>query len=72
MPAPLAGVGWQTCNDFSLGVELEGTGDTPFTDAQYARLGELAHTRRQPAGIVEMTGHEHILRRGAKRPWPLV
>lgn len=29
------------CNDFSIGVELEGTDDTPYADAQYARLLEL-------------------------------
>src|SRR6185436_4536593 len=29
------------CNDFSIGVELEGTGATPFTEAQYARLVEV-------------------------------
>ena len=28
-------------NDFSLGVELEGTDDQPFTDAQYVQLTEL-------------------------------
>ncbi len=52
--------GRQTCNDFSLGVELEGTGDTLFTDAQYVRLGELARTLAAALPIVEMTGHEHI------------
>jgi len=33
--------GRDNCNDFSLGVELEGTDDLPYTDAQYARLAEL-------------------------------
>ncbi|WP_341782100.1 1,6-anhydro-N-acetylmuramyl-L-alanine amidase AmpD [Ectopseudomonas mendocina] len=40
-----AGVSWfdgrDNCNDFSLGVELEGTDDLPYSDAQYARLAEL-------------------------------
>src|SRR5690606_1571897 len=27
-----------SCNDFSLGVELEGTDDITFSDAQYDRL----------------------------------
>ena len=40
-----AGISWfegrDNCNDFSLGVELEGTDDLPYTDAQYARLAEL-------------------------------
>jgi N-acetyl-anhydromuramoyl-L-alanine amidase len=30
------------CNDFSIGIELEGTDDTPYTDAQYERLAALA------------------------------
>jgi AmpD protein len=29
------------CNDFSVGVELEGTDDIAYTDAQYAQLVEL-------------------------------
>ena len=30
------------CNDFSIGIELEGTDDTPYTDAQYDALATLA------------------------------
>lgn len=30
------------CNDFSIGVELEGTDGTPYTDAQYTQLAALA------------------------------
>jgi len=30
--------GRSACNDFSIGVELEGTDDTPYTDAQYEQL----------------------------------
>jgi N-acetyl-anhydromuramoyl-L-alanine amidase len=33
--------GRSACNDFSIGVELEGTDDTPYTDAQYAALAAL-------------------------------
>ena len=33
--------GWERCNDFSLGVELEGDDNTPFTDAQYSQLNAL-------------------------------
>ena len=33
--------GRNNCNDFSLGIELEGTDDKPYTDAQYLRLSEL-------------------------------
>jgi AmpD protein len=34
--------GRPACNDFSIGVELEGTDDTPYTDPQYAQLAALA------------------------------
>jgi N-acetyl-anhydromuramoyl-L-alanine amidase len=34
--------GRPACNDFSIGVELEGTDDTPYTDAQYRGLAALA------------------------------
>jgi N-acetyl-anhydromuramoyl-L-alanine amidase len=30
------------CNDFSIGAELEGTDDTPYTDSQYTQLAALA------------------------------
>lgn len=29
------------CNDFSIGIELEGTDDTAYEDAQYTRLAEV-------------------------------
>jgi AmpD protein len=34
--------GRSACNDFSVGVELEGTDDTPYTEVQYQRLAALA------------------------------
>lgn len=33
--------GREVCNDFSIGIELEGTDSTAFTDAQYAQLSAL-------------------------------
>jgi AmpD protein len=33
--------GRERCNDFSIGIELEGTDDLPFTDAQYEQLGRV-------------------------------
>lgn len=35
------------CNDFSIGVELEGTDDVAYEDAQYERLIELAGLLRR-------------------------
>jgi N-acetyl-anhydromuramoyl-L-alanine amidase len=34
--------GRSSCNDFSIGIELEGTNETPYTDAQYRALVALA------------------------------
>ena len=33
--------GRERCNDFSIGIELEGSDDTSFTDAQYRMLAAL-------------------------------
>jgi AmpD protein len=34
--------GREKCNDFSIGVEIEGTDERPYTQRQYARLRRLA------------------------------
>ncbi len=53
-------------NAFSIGIELVGTQDSGFSDAQYAALIELCRAigerRRAPLRIV---GHEHIAGRRA-------
>ena len=33
--------GRERCNDFSIGIELEGTEYVPYTDAQYEQLGKV-------------------------------
>lgn len=33
--------GRERCNDFSIGIELEGTDDTPYEPCQYRRLAEV-------------------------------
>lgn len=33
--------GREKCNDFAIGIELEGSNEQPFTDAQYAALHDL-------------------------------
>lgn len=58
--------GWkgrQGCNQFSLGIELEGTWHQPYTDAQYSALIDLCaalclrYPSLSPDGIV---GHQEI------------
>ena len=35
--------GQGNCNDFSIGIELEGTDEMPYSDVQYSALLELSH-----------------------------
>ncbi len=35
--------GEEECNDFSIGIELEGTDDVPYTEDQYRQLADLTH-----------------------------
>ena len=49
--------GRERCNDFSIGVELEGTDDTPYTDAQYAALNGLLAVLRAAYPIAGLAGH---------------
>jgi AmpD protein len=54
---------WQErecCNDFSIGIELEGTDDQPFTDAQYATLAPLVQLLKQAYPIRAVVGHSDI------------
>lgn len=50
----------ERCNDFSLGVELEGTDTLPYTDAQYTSLAKLARVLRARYPLRAAWGHEHI------------
>ena len=55
--------GRERCNDFSIGVELEGSDQQPFTERQYRRLvavtrALLAHYPR--LNLARITGHSDI------------
>ncbi len=52
--------GREKCNDFSVGIELEGTDDRPFTDAQYARLAQLTRALKNAYPITAIAGHADI------------
>lgn len=55
--------GRENCNDFSVGVELEGTDDVPYTDIQYRRLADIAAAlvREFPAITAErIAGHADV------------
>ena len=48
------------CNDFSVGVELEGSDNVAFTPVQYAVLAELAAALQKRYPLRDIQGHEHI------------
>ncbi|HEX8964371.1 MAG TPA: 1,6-anhydro-N-acetylmuramyl-L-alanine amidase AmpD [Rhodocyclaceae bacterium] len=52
--------GRERCNDFSIGIELEGCDDLPFESPQYERLTQLvaALGRRYP--LRDIAGHSDI------------
>ncbi len=53
--------GRERCNDFSLGVELEGSDDQPFADPQYATLNRLICALRSAyPSLVDIAGHSAI------------
>jgi len=54
---------WQgrmRCNDFSVGIELEGSDTVPFTDAQYEALHHLTLALRAAYPLRGIAGHSDI------------
>ncbi|HEX4885504.1 MAG TPA: 1,6-anhydro-N-acetylmuramyl-L-alanine amidase AmpD [Casimicrobiaceae bacterium] len=52
--------GRERCNDFSVGIELEGTDTRPYTARQYNRLARLVCTLRQRYPIAHVAGHSDV------------
>jgi AmpD protein len=55
--------GREECNEFSIGIELEGANDVPFTDFQYERLQQISRLllAHYPALTLDrITGHSDI------------
>lgn len=52
--------GRSRCNDFSVGVELEGADDQPFADSQYAVLADLTRALERAYPIQDCVGHSDI------------
>jgi AmpD protein len=48
------------CNDYSVGVELEGSDTQPYTAEQYASLWGLLDALRRRYPILAIAGHCHI------------
>lgn len=58
------------CNDFSIGIELEGSDDTPFTDEQYTALVALTQCLCAQYPISDIVGHSHIAPERKTDPGP--
>lgn len=52
--------GRNRCNDFSIGVELEGTEDEPFADSQYAALVSLIKHLRTQLPLRDVAAHSDV------------
>jgi AmpD protein len=62
--------GRANCNDFSIGIELEGSDDVPFTDEQYAALGRLTMALREAYPIRGIAGHNDVSPQRKTDPGP--
>jgi AmpD protein len=54
---------WQgrdRCNDYSIGIELEGSDTRPFTDAQYESLTALTRALQSIYPVTDIVGHAEI------------
>ncbi|MFT6920634.1 MAG: AmpD protein [Cognaticolwellia sp.] len=70
--------GREKCNDFSIGIELEGTDDIPYTEVQYQQLSRVSKSLIGTYAGVEnnIVGHSDIApgRKtdpGAAFDWPI-
>lgn len=52
--------GRSRCNDFSIGIEMEGSDFEPFTDRQYAALVRLTRRLERRYPIRDIVGHSDI------------
>ncbi len=62
--------GRDACNDFSVGIELEGLEGDRFEAGQYACLGELIGQLAMRYPIVAVAGHEHVAPGRKRDPGP--
>ena len=64
---------WQSksrCNDFSIGIELEGSDFVPFTAEQYDALNRLTMALRETYPIRGIAGHSDIAPQRKTDPGP--
>ncbi len=52
--------GRERCNDYSIGIELEGADDQSFTDCQYEKLACLTRALQTAYPSLDIVGHSDI------------
>ena len=52
--------GCERCNDFSIGIELEGADDVPFAEPQYETLARIVRDLQARYGRLDLAGHSDI------------
>ena len=52
--------GRSRCNDFSIGIELEGTDEDAFTDSQYEALAQLLRQLRTKFPLRDIAAHSDV------------
>jgi AmpD protein len=60
----------EACNDFSIGIELEGDDDHPFTPTQYERLSAVLELLRERHPLRLIAGHSDIAPERKTDPGP--
>jgi N-acetyl-anhydromuramoyl-L-alanine amidase len=63
--------GRERCNDFSVGIELEGADDVPFSEPQYEQLESLVGALVERYGPLDFAGHSDVApgRKTDPGPW---
>jgi len=62
--------GRERCNDYSVGIELEGTDTTPYTTVQYSMLARLVKALRRRYPVEAIVGHSDVAPRRKTDPGP--
>lgn len=62
--------GRDNCNDFSIGIELEGTDEQPYTEAQYQQLAQVIRCCQSSLGKMQLAGHCDIAPQRKTDPGP--
>lgn len=62
--------GRDNCNDYSIGIELEGLEGERFEPVQYERLEALLRVLQKRYGRFDVAGHEHVAPGRKRDPGP--